>query len=170
MLYNAYLSELHLNQLINSLTDLKSGLGQTVSPETLQKVRLISEDLYSWKSAWEFKGWGTFDALNSPLLKGVTATQADVETLCDDEYGNKEIATTRETRLAMTAGENRTAPPISRRRAPDLFRPNREHHPDQLRCLCNLIRGFNEKVYLTIQIDMLYSLQEGLNYDANHGG
>lgn len=40
--------------------------------QKLQKIRVISDELFSWMFAWEFKGWDPFDALNSPLLKGVS--------------------------------------------------------------------------------------------------
>ena len=40
--------------------------------ESTQKAKVISEDLYSWMSAQEFKGWDPFDALNSPFLSGIS--------------------------------------------------------------------------------------------------
>jgi hypothetical protein len=50
-----------------------SSTDQLFTSKTHQKVRVISDELFSWTSAREFKGRDPFDALNSPLLKGVSS-------------------------------------------------------------------------------------------------
>jgi len=50
-----------------------SSTDQLFISQTHQKVKAISNELFSWMSAREFKGWDPFDALNSPMLKGVSS-------------------------------------------------------------------------------------------------
>ena len=50
-----------------------SSTDQLFASQTYQKARAISNELFSWVSARELRGWDPFDALNSPLLKGISS-------------------------------------------------------------------------------------------------
>jgi hypothetical protein len=61
-----------INNSQKLVSESMSSPDQLFTSQTHQKVRVISDELFSWMSAREFKGWDPFDALNSPLLKGVS--------------------------------------------------------------------------------------------------
>jgi len=47
-------------------------LDHLFASQKCQNAKAISNELFSWMSTREFKGWDPFDALNSPLLKSVS--------------------------------------------------------------------------------------------------